>query len=99
MTEKTFAEVRAEDRRLSLLLILAESEGYEANAYLLQQLLEVYGHSCSIDRVRGDLAWLEEQTLVSVSSPGDVAIGRATARGLDCAKGRAEVPGVKRPAP
>lgn len=94
-----FAELRAEDRRLSILLILAGSTGYEANAYLLQQLLEAYGHVASVDLIRTDLAWLAEQGLATMDAPGAVTIGHVTARGIDCAKGRVAVPGVKRPLP
>ena len=97
---KDFADLRADDRRLSILLILEKSEGYEANLYVLQDILDGhYGHRCSVDRVRADLAWLQEQGLATRSNPGGVEISRATARGIDAANGRAEVPGVKRPRP
>lgn len=100
MNAKSFADVRAEDRRLSLLLILQRSEGYEANLYVLRDLLEShFGHNASVDRARSDVAWLQEQGLATVTRPGGLELARATSRGIDCALGRAEVPGVKRPLP
>jgi hypothetical protein len=56
-----------EDRRLSLLLVLAQTPGYRANGFLLRDAIaSVYGHDCSADQVRTDLAWLAEQGLVEV---------------------------------
>lgn len=88
------------DRRLSLLLVLAQTPGYSANAFLLRDAIDgIYGHSASIDLVRGDIAWLTEQQLVTSRSTGDVMLATLTARGADVAAGRANVPGVKKPMP
>ena len=95
----TSAEHVAEDRRLSLLLLLAESPAYEANEHLLRSALAGFGHLPSGDQVRGDLAWLAEQGLAEMWEMGGMVIAKATARGLDVAAGRAVQPGVKRPAP
>jgi hypothetical protein len=95
----TFAEHVAEDRRLSLLLLLADSPAYAANEHLLRAALEGFGHLPSTDQVRGDLAWLAEQGLAETSDVAGVSIAKATARGLDVAAGRAVQPGVKRPSP
>lgn len=89
-----------EDRRLSLLLMLAETPGYSANAFLLRDAIDsIYGHSASVDLVRTDIAWLTEQQLVTSRSTGDVMLATLTARGADVAAGRAHVPGVKKPMP
>ena len=92
-----FSTHLTEDRRLVVLRVLAESAGYTANEYILQQMLEQFGHVASIDRSRADLAWLHEQQLLTVSQVADVHIARITARGQDVAAGRTVVPGVKRP--
>lgn len=95
-----FQQALSEDRRLSLLLILAETPGYSANAFLLRDAVaDIYGHNASLDQVRGDIAWLGEQGLVNAKITGDVAIATLTPRGADAAAGRASVPGVKRPMP
>ena len=92
-----FSTHLTEDRRLVVLRVLAESAGYTANEYILQQMLEQFGHVASIGRIRADLAWLHEQQLLTVSQVADVHIARITARGQDVAAGRTVVPGVKRP--
>lgn len=89
-----------EDRRLSLLLVLKETPGYSANAFLLREAVaSIYGHAASLDQVRTDLAWLNEQALVGTRTTADVTIATLTARGIDVAAGLATVPGVKRPMP
>lgn len=96
----SFETTITEDRRLSLLLILAETPGYSANGFLLRDAVQqIYGHSMSIDLVRTELAWLAEQQLVTTRSTGDVVMAMLTARGIDVAAGRTTVPGVKRPLP
>ena len=59
-----FSTHLTEDRRLVVLRVLAESSGYTANEFILQQMLEQFGHVVSIDRVRTDLAWLQEQQML-----------------------------------
>ena len=89
-----------EDRRLSILLVLRETPGYSANAFLLSDAISsIYGHHASGDQVRTDIAWLTEQQLLTSRSTGDVMLATLTARGADVAAGRANVPGVKKPMP
>lgn len=87
------------DRRLVILQLLARSHSYVSHEYLIYAALPGFGHDSSLDRVRTDLAWLEEQGLVTLDSPGDVRLAKLTQRGLDVAGGRATVSGVKRPGP
>lgn len=96
----SFLTTLTEDRRLSLLLVLLQTPGYSANAFLLRDAVgDIYGHSASIDQVKGDLAWLAEQGLVTSREVGEVTLATLTARGADAAAGRAHVPGVKKPMP
>ena len=95
----TYNTLITEDRRLVLLRLLAESDGYRANEYLLASALPGFGHAVSHDRLRTELDWLAEQGLLVVESPGGVAVATSTARGIDVATGRARVSGVKRPVP
>lgn len=96
----TFQTTLTEDRRLSLLLVLAETPGYSANAFLLRDAIgQIYGHSASIDQVHGDIAWMAEQGLVTSRTVSSVTLATLTARGADAAAGRAHVPGVKKPMP
>lgn len=92
----SFADFAAEDRRLLILLALAEATGYTLPARLLQAFMGGQGQRASSDQVLGDLAWLEEQGLVRVTGDDIAAI---TPRGLDVAGDRARCPGVARPRP
>lgn len=92
-----FSTFLAEDRRLVILRVLAELPAYRTNSFLLHTLLAKWGHEPSTDQVKGDLAWLREQQLVTVDDVEGVYIATLTTRGADVAAGRAVVPGVKRP--
>lgn len=96
---KSFERLMTEDRRLMILRLLAEDPGYQLNVYVLRPALQAVGHAVSHDKVGTDLAWLEEQGLVTVGEASGVTVGRLTARGADVAAGLATVPGVKRPEP
>lgn len=95
----TFTQHLEEDRRLTILVLLADAAGYQANQFLLLSALDTFGHVVSMDRLRADLAWLAEQGLATVGTTAAVEIATLTARGLDVAQGRAVHPGVKRPRP
>jgi hypothetical protein len=96
----SYQETVAQDRRLSILLVLSESPGYSANAFLVRDAVgDIYGHNVSLDQLRTDLAWLAEQALVSTKTTGEVTVATLLARGVDVAAGRAITPGVKRPMP
>lgn len=97
MATNDFAAHLAEDRRLVILRVLLESAAYTANEYLLHSMVERFGHVVSSDRIVTDLSWLGEQGLISVDDVAGVRIARLLARGEDVARGRVEVPGVKRP--
>ena len=92
----SFAEFATEDRRLLILLALAEAPGYTLPARLLQAFMGGKGQRASYDQVRGDLAWLEEQGLLKVQGED---IATLSPRGLDVGADRARCPGVARPRP
>lgn len=97
---KPWTDHLQEDRRLALLRILQQSEAYKANDSVLQYALEQLGHVVSRDRVIGDIAWLDEQGLVSDETVAQrVHVATLTQRGIDIALGRSVHPGVKRPSP
>ena len=94
-----FAKLVAEDLRLRVLQLLDKAEGYDLNIRILDAALEEIGHRQSLDKLRAEIAWLEEQGLVATHTVGAIVVATATARGVDVAAGRARVPGVKRPDP
>lgn len=100
MTQKTFAESLREDRRLVLLRLLAEQNGYRANSSTLHSGLHHLAVAGTRDDVLTDLTWLGEQGLARVSEAvAGVLVAELTGRGLDVSKGLAAVPGVSRPSP
>ena len=95
----SFEQHVKEDRRLVILRLLAEAQGYGLNSSILQSALEPFGHRISRDQLHTELAWLAEQGLVRLSPVHSVQVATLTSRGADVAKGLAHVPGVKRPGP
>lgn len=94
-----FAELIASDIRLVILRALAQDAGYSHNELILAEILGMFGHKVSRDRVRTELAWLAEQGLVSVEDVAGLKVARLTDRGLDVSCGAADCPGVKHPRP
>ena len=95
----SFARLLSEDRRLVLLCVLDRAPGGEANHYILREALDGMGHNVGRDAVLAELAWLQEQGLVSLEALGGLTVARLTGRGHDAAHGRVTVPGVKKPVP
>lgn len=95
----SFAKLQQEDRRLVILLLLSQAQGYGANEFLLRSGLTNTGHSIGRDLLRTELAWLAEQGLLEVTEIGSTQIATLTARGADVGAGAVLVPGVKRPEP
>ena len=94
-----FNDFQTADRRLVILKGLEAAAQYRANLLLLRRYCDAVGHVVSSDRIAADVAWLAEQGLVEHDTSGPIAVATLTARGLDVASGRAEVPGVQRPQP
>lgn len=95
----SFADLIASDIRLMILRALAEDPGYSHNEVILCEILAMFGHKVSRDRLRTELAWLLEQGLVVVNDAGGLQVAKLTARGQDVSCGAADCPGVKRPRP
>jgi len=91
-----FAEHKRQDRRLLILKALASENDYAISDMVLRGLLSEYGHTESSDTIRIDLAWLEEQGLVTIEKVSASTVSTITERGLDVANGAARVPGIRR---
>ncbi|BCB62270.1 hypothetical protein HaloA020_29710 [Halomonas sp. A020] len=93
-------DFETEGRRLCILRILSRRTHFTTNEYSLNDELKgAYAHIVSTDRLRSDLAWLEEQDLVILQSPRAGLIITLTSRGSDVAEGLAKVPGIAKPRP
>lgn len=96
---QSYDQFMTTSRRQAILQGLRQVAQYRANNALLQAWCEQMGHAVSTDRLLADLAWLAEQELVTTERADGLTVATLTVRGLDVANGRAEVPGVQRPAP
>jgi repressor of nif and glnA expression len=92
-------KIMQEDRRLVMLRSLNELAGYEANESIINQCLEAYGHNISRDVIRAELAWLDEQQLITLRDVAGYMVAKLNSRGADVATGKATVPGIKKPRP
>lgn len=95
----SFRQKQIEDRRLLILQVLEKDPDYRINEHVIRGALDLYGHGISLDALHGELAWLDEQGLVTLATVGPVQVARLTARGEDAALGRAVIPGIARPRP
>ena len=97
MTHQSFSEYMRGDVRLVVLRLLADMPAYRANSSVLTMALDRFGHAASRDQIKTEIHWLAEQGLLTVEDIGAVLVATITERGVDVARGRAQVPGVARP--
>jgi len=92
-------QIRAEHRRLAILQILHADSDYSVNDLLLAQLLDELGYGVSSAILFADLAWLDEQDLISLRELSSCRVASLRNNGVDIAKGTASIPGIARPRP
>ncbi|HAW49177.1 MAG TPA: hypothetical protein DCX34_18420 [Roseovarius sp.] len=92
-----YAATVRKHRRLAILRHLEQVSGYTANASILRDVLHGVGVSSTFDQVITELAWLQENGMVTVSDHGDFVIAEATLRGIEIARGEATHPDIQRP--
>ncbi len=89
-----------EHLRLTVLRVLAGAPGFSTNSSIITSVATEFGLVATRDRVRTELAWLDEQGLITAKHVSDhMVVATLTERGLDVAEGRAMQPGVQRPSP
>mgnify|MGYP000864927451 FL=1 len=93
-----FQRRRIEDRRLVILRYLDEEPDGRMSVSLMMDGLELMTHRVPRATVMEDAGYLEGLGLLRVEYVGSVPMLRITGRGTDVAQGRANAPGVKRPA-
>jgi hypothetical protein len=96
----SYRQTIAEHVRICLLRLLEEAPEYEANNAILGDGVAIYGLRVTRDLVNTELSWLDEQGLIKLQQvSGSISVARLTSRGLDVARGRATVPGVRKRGP
>ena len=86
--------------RLAVLRVLVEAPGYAGNDSVLASAVGALGLTVTRDQLRTQIAWLEEQHLITTMRPTpSLIVATITERGCDVAKGVAVIPGVQRPSP
>lgn len=83
-----------QDQRMLILYALSESN-HAANAEVLQDCLQMYGHRVSLDLVKNQLGWLEEQGLITINKVRHLWVAKLTPRGFDVSQNNTKVEGVK----
>lgn len=95
-----FRQILTGSLRLSLLRVLTQAPGYEANCSVLHQSVEQLGIRVTRDQVRAELAWLRDQGCVTmIEATPTLFVATLTERGSDIARGRSTVPGIPQPSP
>ncbi|WP_321532279.1 hypothetical protein [uncultured Desulfuromonas sp.] len=94
-----YTEFVAPNRRRIIIETLNSDPDYSHNDAVLRSWLIKMGHKVSADVLRSDLAWLEEQGLITTSRMVGVWVARLTERGVDAATGAVVIPGIERQRP
>lgn len=93
-------DIFSPNRRLIILQVLEGDNDYSQNNGILQKVLVQFGHGISLNKTNEEIAWLNEQKLVTVETlTDDLSIVKLTRKGLDVAKGLEIIDGVERPGP
>ncbi len=94
-----YVSTLSKHRRLTILKFLSDSPEYTSNASILVEVCNNFGVTSTRDQVAGEVAWLNEQGMVTFEDHGDFIVVTATARGVEIAQGKARHDGVQRPRP
>lgn len=92
----SFKDHVVEHVRRLILEQLEQENDYAQNNVLIKQNLFMSGQALSTDKLLAELAWLEEQGLVTLDTFAGFTVAKLTHRGLDIANGAAQMPGVAR---
>jgi hypothetical protein len=95
----SYSETIVEHLRLTVLRLLDEQPDFALNESLIFDLVEPFRFGLGRDALRVQLAWLAEQGLDGLADVYGLKVATATERGIDVARGRVVVPGVRRPGP
>ena len=89
-------QVSREHRRLTILKHLEASGGYTSNVSILTDVANALGVPSSRDQLDTEVEWLAEIGLVKWADDSKFVV-QIEPRGVEVAKGRSVVKGIKRP--
>lgn len=96
----SYSDYFAKHLRLVILRLLTEASEYRLNSSVLTDAANAHGLAATRDQMRGELAWLAEQGLITTDEPtAGLIVATLTERGADIAAARGQHPGVQRPTP
>lgn len=93
----SYEKILKEDARLVMLMHFQAQNDRTLDQHLLQRLLKASGRSLSMDKIRTELAWLKEQSLIRYEENDGALVATILLRGEEVAQGVVTVPGVQRP--
>ena len=86
---------RTYHRRTILSLLLYDAD-YRLSVDMLELVLDAAGHNLTRDQIETEAAWLEEQGYVTRERPArGLVVVTLTDRGLEIARGKVRVPGIR----
>jgi len=86
-------------RRIIILQGLETAAGRELSNEMIQRLLKIHCHNCSISEVNEQINWLENRGYVKTTRLGDEGFINAhiTRAGIDVAQGNTRAEGIEPP--
>ncbi|PIW30400.1 MAG: hypothetical protein COW30_02510 [Rhodospirillales bacterium CG15_BIG_FIL_POST_REV_8_21_14_020_66_15] len=93
-------DIMLENRRWTILRLLAGAGGHEFSARIIQKHLGALNRAhakVSLEQIRKDLRWLDSQLLVEIVIADEEVFAKLIQRGLDAAMGNIKVEGVDEP--
>ena len=89
-------KIQLEYHRRAILSLLLYDTDYRLSLDMLELVLDAAGHNITRDQLETETAWLEEQGYVMRERPTmRLVVVALTDRGLEIARGKARVPGIR----
>lgn len=89
-------KIQREYHRRAILSLLLYDADYRLSLDMLELVLDAAGHNLTRDQIETEAAWLDEQGYVTRERPAmGLVVVALTDRGLEIARGKARVPGIR----
>ncbi|WP_372605467.1 hypothetical protein [Actibacterium sp.] len=93
----SYQDTLRQHARLAILRCLEDAPKYTSNVSMITQVLQAVGITFTRDQVQGEVAWLEEQGMLTTEDHAGFIVASATPRGVEVATGIARHPDIQRP--